>query len=726
MNISLYPRIREKVPTKSIPIDIFLAYIKDGHWQDETLRIRVIKDKAERQKAKQDIPYVTVSGQFKERSVAGLIEHSGFIAIDIDNLEDPEDIKSFVCCDPHVYACFTSISNTGLCVIFKINPEKHLESFLGIQQYLFELGQIVIDVTGKDVSRARYVSWDQDIYINEDAKKFTKFPKPDKEKPSKEVVFVQSDFDDIVRQIVDRKVDITGGYSQWLKLCFAICDKFGEKGRDYFHVLSQFSNKYSTASCDKQYTKCFESGKSGVTIKSFYYLAKEYGILTTSTQTKIIATAAALAKKGGRDKASVVKTLAEVQGIAPGHSEEIFDQVFDGSNEAEQDDLVTQCKSWLSSDWKIIRNEVSGKHESDGKPMTDREFNDIYVAARVLFPKLPRETVKDLLYSNFIASYHPIKRFLTRYEGAAVSGSIDAYFGAIDSPTGWPGYAAYFGKKWLVGMIANVYQDSRISPLMLILCGEQAGTGKTEFFRRLLPDELRPYFATKNLSMISSPSGSKDLKLDLSRYLIILDDEMSGKSKRDANAIKDLLGHGATNERDFFGKSPEERPRLTTFAGTSNDLGVIGWDVGKQRRNVPIEVVGIDFKAANAVSRISMLCEAHALYRSGFDFQVLGQDIDRLHEATGKFMQVNHEAEAVTTWYRPAQPGAIGAEFKTLTQIKNELSRDGRDLINASKISKALNDNGFIRLQCRMNGGVVGGYWVTKCHGVTAEVTESP
>lgn len=711
MNISLYPRIREKVPSKSMPIDIFLQCIHDGEWQDDTLRIRVIKDKEQRQEAKKTVPYVTVSGEFSERGVAGLIKHSGFIAIDLDNLEDPEDVKSVVCPDPHVYACFTSISNTGLCVIFKINPDKHLESFLGLQQYLFELADLVVDVTGKDVSRARYVSWDQDIYINEDAKKFTKYLKPEKAQPVKEIVYVQSDFDDILRQIVERKVDITGGYREWLKICFALCDKFGENGRDYFNTLSQFSTKYSTAACDKQYTNCLKAGKSGVTIKSFYFMAKEHGILTTSTQTKMIATAAGLAKKGGRTKESIVKTLAEVEGIAPGDSEGIVDQVFDGNQEAEQDDLATQFKGWLSAEHKVLRNEISDRLENNGIEMTDRDKNDIYSEARRQFPKLPKEAMVEILYSNFVRSYHPVKQFFARYEAAAVAGSIDALFGAIDTPTGWSGYAAYFGKKWLVGILANLFGGD-VSPLLLVLCGEKVGTGKTRFFKDLLPAELKPYFTVKSLSMVSNESARKDLEIAMSKYLLILDDEMSGKSKRDEKAIKALLSADHSTHRAAFGHTEERRLRLCGFAGTSNDLGVIGWDVDKQRRIVPIEVTGIDFKAANAVSRISLWAEAYALYRANFDYEVLNEDVDRLHEATGKFMQVNHEHEAIAIKWRPAPAHGQGAVFLTLTEVKNALSFGNRDQISPGKIGKAMKDIGSELVPRKINGVVIRGYWL--------------
>ena len=77
-----------------------------------------------------------------------------------------EGIKTMLSADPYVYACFTSVSGTGLCVLFKIDPDRHLDAFNAIADYLIKKYQIIIDPSGKDVSRPRYVSWDPYIHIN--------------------------------------------------------------------------------------------------------------------------------------------------------------------------------------------------------------------------------------------------------------------------------------------------------------------------------------------------------------------------------------------------------------------------------------------------------------------------------------------------------------------------------------------------------------------------------
>ncbi|MDR1544381.1 MAG: PriCT-2 domain-containing protein [Prevotellaceae bacterium] len=86
-----------------------------------------------------------------------------------------------------------------------------------------------------------------------------------------------SNFDKIIAEIERRGIDIAPTYTQWVRLGFAFASEFGESGRDYFHRCSRFYHKYSTAETNRQYTHCLR-GKHGITILTFYYLAKNNGI----------------------------------------------------------------------------------------------------------------------------------------------------------------------------------------------------------------------------------------------------------------------------------------------------------------------------------------------------------------------------------------------------------------------------------------------------------------
>ena len=73
-------------------------------------------------------------------------------------------------------------------------------------------------------------------------------------------------------------MDITAKYNDWLSICFGLTDQFGEDGRDYFHRISRFHPEYDIEKSNKQFDNCLKSNRSGITIKTFFKIAKDHGI----------------------------------------------------------------------------------------------------------------------------------------------------------------------------------------------------------------------------------------------------------------------------------------------------------------------------------------------------------------------------------------------------------------------------------------------------------------
>lgn len=89
---------------------------------------------------------------------------------------------------------------------------------------------------------------------------------------------VRPDFDLIISRIESFQTDITANYADWRDIGFAFADEFGEAGRDYYHRISRFYSGYSPADCNKQYDNCLKAKGHGVTLKTFFHLAKQAGI----------------------------------------------------------------------------------------------------------------------------------------------------------------------------------------------------------------------------------------------------------------------------------------------------------------------------------------------------------------------------------------------------------------------------------------------------------------
>jgi hypothetical protein len=133
---------------------------------------------------KEGLQCVTISGVFAphNRKDAGLLTHSGLIAIDIDAGDNPKlDMKQVrKAAEAIPYAAYIGHSSRGqgLWLIFPIAyPNKHREHFAAITQDFKQKG-LVIDHSCVNPSRLRYYCYDPEAYFNPSAQVYSKLPKP--------------------------------------------------------------------------------------------------------------------------------------------------------------------------------------------------------------------------------------------------------------------------------------------------------------------------------------------------------------------------------------------------------------------------------------------------------------------------------------------------------------------------------------------------------------------
>jgi len=187
MKVTIYQSITDTKNPFHIPLGTALQRIKSGKSKDIVEKIRDTGEKD----LKISLPAVLFSGVFEERKDAGLKQHSGFIVLDIDDLSNPKEVKQTLSLDSYVYSCWLSPSGKGVKALVKINDStRHREHFFAIEKYFDKHYSIVVDPTGKNVSRACYESYDSELYLNEDSEVFTAYVSEEKKesKPKQEVV----------------------------------------------------------------------------------------------------------------------------------------------------------------------------------------------------------------------------------------------------------------------------------------------------------------------------------------------------------------------------------------------------------------------------------------------------------------------------------------------------------------------------------------------------------
>ncbi|MCY1721864.1 PriCT-2 domain-containing protein [Prolixibacteraceae bacterium Z1-6] len=104
-------------------------------------------------------------------------------------------------------------------------------------------------------------------------------PEPQKKQvPANYSNNLEYDVEIVVQRIEESQLDLTCNQGDWVKLGFAFASEFGEVGRKYFHRICRFYSGYSYAETDQQFNKCLRGERSGSSIKSFFFAAKQAGI----------------------------------------------------------------------------------------------------------------------------------------------------------------------------------------------------------------------------------------------------------------------------------------------------------------------------------------------------------------------------------------------------------------------------------------------------------------
>ena len=133
------------------------------------------QDKSTRNKLKEKLlPVFCPNGTFEKRDDDALIEMSGVVCIDLDDVVDLQGEKNRLKTFPCVLSIFKSPSQNGLKVLVLhdlIDPERFQDLYghLGEQLGLTERNDLKFDTRCGHVSRACFMSVDKDIYINDSA-----------------------------------------------------------------------------------------------------------------------------------------------------------------------------------------------------------------------------------------------------------------------------------------------------------------------------------------------------------------------------------------------------------------------------------------------------------------------------------------------------------------------------------------------------------------------------
>ena len=277
-----------------------LEWLTTDLFKDKILYLRSLKTKEERDKCKSKLPVITPSGLFKNRiAEIELVKHSGLLAFDVDwkenlHITNYSDLKKQLSNIPNIAYCGLSASATGYWGLVKIAQiDKHKEHFEALYN-AFKRLRIIIDKKPSNVASKRGCSYDPDAYFNHNPEVFLRF---EEIRPSKKDVLVKPlterkiaapnhnnkmlKLKRYVDKIVEKEIDITGGYDIWFQIGCALANELQEEGREYFHAVSQFHPNYSEVATDRQFNRCLSTTYQ-YTMGTFYYICHDQDVYPKS------------------------------------------------------------------------------------------------------------------------------------------------------------------------------------------------------------------------------------------------------------------------------------------------------------------------------------------------------------------------------------------------------------------------------------------------------------
>jgi len=672
--LSFFDNVKCNVPNGTITFDEFLHKVQTGTWESAVQSCR------NGEIDKKNLPCVTISGTFNSRSNDGLIQHSGIIAIDIDQKGDAALDVSGLINDPYLYAIHHSVGGKGYVAYFLIDPDKHSESFSGIETYLLSKYNISIDTACKDVARLRIVSYDPNMTIAQSEPPiFDQFIVEPVTQHSDAIVQSSKNYPppslerltNIADHLVEKSIDITMKREDWIKIGYAIANHFGEEGRSLYSKISSLHPKFTEQEVNKTYDGMLQKNDGSTSFASLMYILQQYGV-----------------------------RASEITHRTDTHQE----------NEVEYDGIIDETDSQIIEflqEKGITRNLVLNRIEVDGKIIEDADVNSLFMECKQ-YIKAKRKEQKGkkgknksiskhmfltAMESKFIPEYNPFTDFVAGLPEIDGRSHLDALLSCLtyDDPE-----ARIFVEKWLVGLMASLHGIHIVT--ILVLIGKQ-NIGKTSFFRHLLPDQLKRYYADAKVD------EGKDFMALLASNIIVCDDEFSGKSKSQVVALKRIASQDMMTFREPYGRYNITRKRYALLCATTNDEYVLS-DLTGNRRLLPINIQSIDIDLLKSIDKTLLFAELKVLVQNERNYILSDDNIELLNRITITNEEPQREEELVLQFIRKPDPSsehAISTE-KTNTEIFQFLKQKSNLDISQKKLGMALKKHGYEKYPKRING----------------------
>jgi hypothetical protein len=669
--VTIFKNFNEVVEHKTIPT--ILEEIKTGKYKPGIIYLR--KSLAEKKeeaynKAKKSLPAFTPSGKFVGgRKLEFLTEYSKFIILDIDKLSttDLQKSKSIAAQSEFTYACFISPSGNGLKILVKIDTPKteHKETFLKVQAHYESILKLEIDKSGKDLTRLCFYSWDENLYLNENASTF-----------HTELVSVSAQT--VIPSVVEGTQQPTTNNSDAI---YNHCVNFTEKkvqfvngSRNVFvHQLACNLNRKGVALNDAL----------GYILTDFGYDEKEVTQAVNSAYGNIH-------EFGKNEKFEQPNKPKKTTNFS------ITDTIDEDDDDKPKPTQIDRLELFLSTRYVFRHNMVSGKLEFQyfGKKkwnvMNDFIENSMLRECLKGRIKTNLSSLRNLLYSDFCELFNPFEDYFFNLPTYDEKTDYITELANTITTTKQDLWQQCF-KKWLVALVGCVLDDKVINHTVIVFSGKQ-GLGKTTWVEKLVPKPLKEYLFSGTIN-----PNNKDTLVQLAECMLINLDELENLNRSEIGSLKEIITKTQIRMRKAYGHNNETMPRRASFAGSVNTAQFLNDSTGS-RRFLCFELEGIKYQ--HDVDINMAFSQALFLFKSGFRFWFDQEEIKNITANNEQYQLHSPEEELLLTWFEPC-PKEEATLFLNASQIAAKLADRTKLNLNdgtINKLGKALKKHNFTRL----------------------------
>ena len=363
------------------------------------------------------------------------------------------------------------------------------------------------------------------------------------------------------------------------------------------------------------------------------------------------------------------------------------------------------AEQFLTENYCFRRNLLNGKVEfatkqadgqaSDYRPLTQEALNSIILRAKredICEGSNPKTDIVEFIHSEEVCAYNPIGEYLDNLPQWDGQNHVAELFSRL------PGLSSEqlaFLSIWLRSTVAHWLQMDTLhgNEIVPTLIGAQ-GCGKTTFFKRLLPANLRQYFLD-HLNL----SNKFDKEMALTNNLLVCLDELEAIRPSQQASLKQTLSKSKVNGRPIYGCAQEDRARFASFVSTTNNPHPLS-DATGSRRYICLQIPqGQYIDNAGEIDYDQLYAQVvYELREQKAPYWFNNDEVARIQQLNQEYMEQKDIVEIINLCFRKPEEGdAVQAMNSTelLRYMRNKYPSLPDNLSTRIRLGQAMSSLDF-------------------------------